>query len=316
MRAAALVERIVQRALHQAEPVAIRQHLVLGIDRGDGILQVLDGGDRGFQHHVGNAGGILLADLAACGRSRSPYAVRDAAAARRSARHRRRDSRQTAPGRAARSSSRPATSPKAPHHSAHTAPHRRGCRPQAGLPGRGWRGRARSPWRRGPCCSRRRGSRRHLPGSRRCRTARRTGCPSAHSPRSAHSAHWSPARQAAARRCWRSRHRHGRCRWRSPRVPAAGNRSRAGTVRYASWSIGWSRWARCQSSICCCNASRRSSSARLRGAKSRTSAPKPFQNDAGSTPVPGIASAETKWWSAWATRRPPASTYSSRPPEA
>ena len=62
---AALLERILQRADHQAEPVAIGQHLVLGIDRGDRILQVLDGGDRGFQQHVGDARRIVAADRAA-----------------------------------------------------------------------------------------------------------------------------------------------------------------------------------------------------------------------------------------------------------
>ena len=59
---AALFEIGGQRAVHQAERVAIDQHLVLGIDGGDAVLHVEDGGDRGFHDHVGDAGGIVLAD--------------------------------------------------------------------------------------------------------------------------------------------------------------------------------------------------------------------------------------------------------------
>ena len=49
-------------------------------------------------------------------------------------------------------------------------------------------------------------------GSRRCRRTHRRGCPSARWRRSVHSAHWSAARPAAARRSCRSPHRHWRFR--------------------------------------------------------------------------------------------------------
>ena len=59
---AALVEIGGQRAVHQAERIAIDQHLVLGIDGGDAVLHVEDGGDRGLHDHVGDTGRIVLAD--------------------------------------------------------------------------------------------------------------------------------------------------------------------------------------------------------------------------------------------------------------
>ena len=59
---AALLEGLDQRAHHQPEPVAVGGDLVVGIHRRDRVLAVLDGGDRGFQHHVGDAGGIVAAD--------------------------------------------------------------------------------------------------------------------------------------------------------------------------------------------------------------------------------------------------------------
>ena len=43
---AALVDLFLEVALHQAEPVAVDGDLVLGVDRGDRILAVLDRGDR------------------------------------------------------------------------------------------------------------------------------------------------------------------------------------------------------------------------------------------------------------------------------
>src|SRR5262249_49731827 len=46
-----------------AEPVAVDGHLVFGIDSGDRILAVLDGGDGGFQPYVGDVGGIVPSDL-------------------------------------------------------------------------------------------------------------------------------------------------------------------------------------------------------------------------------------------------------------
>ena len=61
-RLAALLEIGRERAVHQAERVAIDQHLVLGIDGGDRVFHVENGGDRRFQDHVGDAGRIVLAD--------------------------------------------------------------------------------------------------------------------------------------------------------------------------------------------------------------------------------------------------------------
>ena len=60
---AALAEGLRQRAVHQAEPVAIGRDLVVGIDGGDGVFQVDDGGDGGFEHHIGHAGDVVLADV-------------------------------------------------------------------------------------------------------------------------------------------------------------------------------------------------------------------------------------------------------------
>ena len=49
---AALVESGFQGALHQAAPVSIHPHLVLGVYGRDRIFAVLDGGDGGLQQHV------------------------------------------------------------------------------------------------------------------------------------------------------------------------------------------------------------------------------------------------------------------------
>ena len=59
---AILLERLAQRALHQAEPVAVADDLVRGVHRGDRILHVHDARDRGLDHHVGDAGRIGAAD--------------------------------------------------------------------------------------------------------------------------------------------------------------------------------------------------------------------------------------------------------------
>ena len=40
----------------------VHDRLVLGVDRGDRVLAVLDGGDGGFEHHVLDPGGVVLAD--------------------------------------------------------------------------------------------------------------------------------------------------------------------------------------------------------------------------------------------------------------
>ena len=60
-RSAALVELGLQGALHQAEPVAIHQHLVGGGHRRHRILAVLNGGDGGLEHDVAQARGIVAA---------------------------------------------------------------------------------------------------------------------------------------------------------------------------------------------------------------------------------------------------------------
>ena len=52
--AAALRERLLEIAAHQAQPVAIRRHLVLGIHRRDRILQIDDRRQRRFEHHIGD----------------------------------------------------------------------------------------------------------------------------------------------------------------------------------------------------------------------------------------------------------------------
>ena len=59
--ASVLGEGRLQLAAHESEPVGIGRSLVRGIDRGDRILEVDDGGERGFHHDVGQAGGIRLA---------------------------------------------------------------------------------------------------------------------------------------------------------------------------------------------------------------------------------------------------------------
>ena len=53
--------------LHQAEPVAVGDHLVRTVDRGDGVLEVDDRGDGRLQDDVGDPGGVVGAD--GCARS-------------------------------------------------------------------------------------------------------------------------------------------------------------------------------------------------------------------------------------------------------
>ena len=55
---AALVERRRQVALHDAEPVAVDRHLVLGVDGGDRILAIDDRRNRRLEQHVADAGGV------------------------------------------------------------------------------------------------------------------------------------------------------------------------------------------------------------------------------------------------------------------
>ncbi|OMQ40208.1 hypothetical protein BKP54_28910 [Ensifer sp. 1H6] len=60
--AAALGDFLLEIALHQAEPVAVYDDLVFGIDRRNRIFAVHDGGDRGFENDVGNMSRVILAD--------------------------------------------------------------------------------------------------------------------------------------------------------------------------------------------------------------------------------------------------------------
>ena len=60
--ALALADLFGQVAAVQAQPVAVAEHLVLGVHRGHRVLEVHDRGDRGLQHHVGDSGRIGRAD--------------------------------------------------------------------------------------------------------------------------------------------------------------------------------------------------------------------------------------------------------------
>ena len=62
--AAALVDGLGQVTFHQAQPVAVDNGLVVGINGGDGVFAVHDGGQRRFHQHVFDAGSVGLADVA------------------------------------------------------------------------------------------------------------------------------------------------------------------------------------------------------------------------------------------------------------
>jgi hypothetical protein len=64
-RLAALLEAGGEVPAHEAEPVAVHGDLVIGIHRRDGVLGIHDGGEGGFQHEIGDAGGVGTADLVA-----------------------------------------------------------------------------------------------------------------------------------------------------------------------------------------------------------------------------------------------------------
>ena len=55
-RLVTLADLFAEVAAVEAEPVAVSDDLVVGVDGGDGILEVHDGGDRGLQHDVLDAG--------------------------------------------------------------------------------------------------------------------------------------------------------------------------------------------------------------------------------------------------------------------
>src|SRR5690606_26174857 len=59
---AALDQVFGQVALHQAQPVAVGQDLVVRVHGGDGVLAVHDGGQGRFDDHVLDVGRIGLAD--------------------------------------------------------------------------------------------------------------------------------------------------------------------------------------------------------------------------------------------------------------
>src|SRR5690606_7033941 len=59
---AAFADFLDQRALHQAQPVAIGQHLVFGIDGGHGVFAVHDGGQGRLEQDVLDAGAVLRAN--------------------------------------------------------------------------------------------------------------------------------------------------------------------------------------------------------------------------------------------------------------
>src|SRR5690554_494424 len=63
--AATLAHGFGQVALHQAQPVAVGQYLVVGVDGGNRVFTVHDGGQGGFHQHVLDPGGVGLADRAA-----------------------------------------------------------------------------------------------------------------------------------------------------------------------------------------------------------------------------------------------------------
>jgi hypothetical protein len=222
---AALLEAFGQRALQDAQVVAVGNDLVLGVDGGDRVFQVEDGRERGLQHHVGHTGCIGLADrVRAVDDDLQVQAV---------------VAQQQAAGRlgsapVANELRRLLQGADALHHPAGPLPRgspwpARGCRPPGALPRRGTGAQMRSPPHHAPGCRRR--SCRDPPFRqwRRCRRARRTGCPSAHSPRSGRSGRSSPAPPAAVRLAAPVR----RPRWRSRparrRVRAPGSRWTAGS---------------------------------------------------------------------------------------
>ena len=51
-----------ERAAHQAQPVAVSRDLVGRVDRGHGILQILNRRERRFQHQVADSGGIATSN--------------------------------------------------------------------------------------------------------------------------------------------------------------------------------------------------------------------------------------------------------------
>ena len=177
-RPAALLDLFSEVALHQAEPVAVGCNLVLGIDGGDGILEILDRRDGRFQPHVGNMRRVVLADgragvdqhldmdavvfLAGTGWAQTP----------------RRDSRRISRAASGPSSCRRRARPRAWRPRPRSRARASSWRRRAARPRRGGCAPRRSPLRRGwdcsPCPSPRRPSREW----RRCHRAHRRASPS------------------------------------------------------------------------------------------------------------------------------------------
>ena len=59
---AALGDLLGEAAVHQPQPVAVAEHLVVGVDGGDGVLEVHDRGHRGLDQEVLDPGGVGGAD--------------------------------------------------------------------------------------------------------------------------------------------------------------------------------------------------------------------------------------------------------------
>lgn len=57
-RVAAFFKGIGKIAPHQAQPVAIHHHFVFGVDGGNGVLAILNRGQRGLEANIFNARGV------------------------------------------------------------------------------------------------------------------------------------------------------------------------------------------------------------------------------------------------------------------
>ena len=175
---AVLLDRGAEVADVEAEPVAVRRDLVLGVDRGDRVLEVDDRGDGGLGQHVLDPGRVGPADR--------PGPVDDELEVQAvvAQQHARRGAgvagvpgergRIGQPGGAGRGRGGEAVRGDASSRSRPGATRRRGA-----PPGRGWPAPSRSPAGRGPGCRPPPWWRRRSRGSRRCRRTRRRAIPSA-----------------------------------------------------------------------------------------------------------------------------------------
>ena len=279
---AALVERLLEIAAHQPEPVGIGRDLVLGIDRGDRILEIDDRRQRRFEQDVGDPRRIVAADrMVAVDHDLDVQAVvaeqqRVRRAGRRTAADR------AAPARRVRSAQRPSASGTASSRNALARAIT--CAPRAGII-----------------------------AARLRRAGQRVGAVE-------RIVEAAPARIGGVEQEARVEHRHDqlrprqprdlvvdirRCRSRTARARRRDSRSRAGTPDSAAGSCGAPRCARCQSSICACSASRpHQQRAVLRREPREEIAAIPAQNASGAIPVPGSARSSMKRASTPATSSP------------